>query len=410
MKSTLDNKLSSNSWKKQTLFFVGLIVCFAIVFSVGYSIGENGRIEKNVISNFKNTNSGKPDNLDFSLFWEAWSKLSERSVQAPDLQKMLYGSISGMLSSMDDPYTVFFSPEDNKRFREDIQGEFDGIGVELVLKNGLPTVVAPLSKSPADQAGIKAGDVILAVDEVDTSGLGFNETVDKIRGPKGSKVRLRIFREGSDQPVNVEVTRETISIKSVEWEYRTEKGKKIAIVHVRQFGDDTDKLFDDFVSEIVKTKPAGIIVDLRNNPGGYLESAINLSSYFLDGGIVVNEKGRSGDNKSYNVTKKNRLSGFRTAVLVNNGSASASEIFAGALQDRKSGRVFGEKTFGKGSVQEIVQLSDGSALKITVAKWYTPTGRSINGEGITPDVEIKGSDSKEEDSQLDAALEYVIAD
>jgi len=410
LKSTLDNKLSSNSWKKQTLFFVGLIVCFAIVFSVGYSIGENGRIEKNVISNFKNTNSGKPDNLDFSLFWEAWSKLSERSVQAPDLQKMLYGSISGMLSSMDDPYTVFFSPEDNKRFREDIQGEFDGIGVELVLKNGLPTVVAPLSKSPADQAGIKAGDVILAVDEVDTSGLGFNETVDKIRGPKGSKVRLRIFREGSDQPVNVEVTRETISIKSVEWEYRTEKGKKIAIVHVRQFGDDTDKLFDDFVSEIVKTKPAGIIVDLRNNPGGYLESAINLSSYFLDGGIVVNEKGRSGDNKSYNVTKKNRLSGFRTAVLVNNGSASASEIFAGALQDRKSGRVFGEKTFGKGSVQEIVQLSDGSALKITVAKWYTPTGRSINGEGITPDVEIKGSDSKEEDSQLDAALEYVIAD
>lgn len=384
-----------------------VLLAFYAVFLTGYSFGQKGKpIGVNVgPKEVTKTEVGKPTAVDFSLFWEAWNKLKEKSVVEPDAQKMIYGSISGMLSSINDPYTVFFSPEDNKRFKQDIQGEFDGIGIEIVMKNNLPTVVAPLAGSPAEKAGIKAGDIIAEVDGAKAENLGFNDLINKIRGQKGTKVNIKVVREGVQDPMSFDVERDTITVKSVEWQAKNIGDKKYSIVKISQFGDDTDSLFEQYVNEVVKDKPDGIIIDLRNNPGGYLESAVNLSSYFLDGGTVVSEQDRTGQKKDYKVIKKDRLKNFETVVLVNNGSASASEIFSGALQDRQAAKIIGEKTFGKGSVQELIELSDGSAVKITVAKWLTPNGRAINGEGIMPDITIKEGDSG--DAQLDRALEFL---
>jgi carboxyl-terminal processing protease len=391
------------------IFLFLVLAAFWFVFQVGYSFGQKGRSigfgvgPKEVV----NTEVGKPGGLDFSLYWEAWNKLKEKSVQEPDTEKMIYGSISGLLSSINDPYTVFFTPEENKRFREDIQGEFDGIGVELVAKDNLPTVVAPLSGSPAEKAGMKAGDIIAEVDGTKTDTISFNEVVDKIRGKKGTKVNLKVLRENKSDLIDFAVERDTITVKSVEWDTKNIEGKKYSVVKIRQFGADTDSLFEEYANQIIKEQPGGIIVDLRNNPGGYLESAVNLSSYFLDGGVVVAEQNKDGQKKEYKVTKKARLRNFKLVVLVNKGSASASEIFSGAIQDRKAGKIIGEKTFGKGSVQELVELSDGSAAKITVAKWLTPNGRTINGEGITPDIVLKQDDQAKDDSQLNRALEFL---
>jgi carboxyl-terminal processing protease len=399
-------------WVKIVSFTLLCAVLLYFVFSFGYTTGQRGKsipaLGLNSTVTVINKETGKPSTVDFSLFWEAWNKLQDKSVLNPEPQKMLDGAISGMLGSIGDPYTVYFTPEDNKRFQEDIQGEFDGIGVELIVKNGLPTVVAPLSQTPAEKAGMKAGDVIMEVDGAKTADLGFNAIIDKIRGKKGTKVTLKIAREGKDEPITMEVERDTIIVKSVTWETKEVGGKKIGYVKVRQFGDDTDTLFNQFIDEMLATKVDGIVVDLRNDPGGYLDTAVSLSSYFLDGGVVVSEEGKGNAVHDYNVTRKARLKGIRTAVLVNKGSASASEIFAGALQDTKTGEIIGDQSFGKGSVQELIQLSNGSSVKITVAKWLTPKGRAINGEGITPDIVIANGDDVANDLQLNRALDYIV--
>lgn len=390
---------------KQICFFVVVLLLFYLVFTTGYLVGNRKKIFEP--AGITGAEKGKPNGIDFSLFWEAWNKFSEKSVYPVDSRKMIYGSVAGLLSSVDDPYTSFFTPEDNKRFREDIGGEFDGIGIEIISKNGFPTVVAPLSNTPAEKAGVKAGDVILSVDGQKTSDLGFNETISKIRGKKGTSVKLGLARSGKEDIVVLDVVRDTIVVKSVTWERKDFEGRKIFYVKIRQFGDDTNKLFLDFVSETTKLKPDGIIIDLRNNPGGYLESAVDLSSYFLDGGVVLSEKNRSGSSREYKTTQNAKLKGYKTAVLINKGSASASEIFSGALQDRQAGKLIGEKSFGKGSVQELIDLSDGSAVKVTVAKWFTPSGRAINGEGIAPDIEVELIENNG-DTQLARAQQYIV--
>lgn len=408
----LFTKEKQKFWVKIVSFTLLCAVLLYFVFSFGYTTGQRGKsipaLGLSSTVTVINKETGKPSTVDFSLFWEAWNKLQEKSVLNPDPQKMLDGAISGMLDSIGDPYTVYFTPEDNKRFQEDIQGEFDGIGVELIVKNGLPTVVAPLSETPAEKAGIKPGDIFMEVDGVKTSDLGFNAIIDKIRGKKGTKVTLKIARESKDEPLTLEVERDTIVVKSVTWETKEVDGKKIGYVKVRQFGDDTDTLFNQFIDEMLAAKVDGIVVDLRNDPGGYLDTAVSLSSYFLDGGVVVSEKGKDAAIHDYNVTRKARLKGIRTAVLVNKGSASASEIFAGALQDTKTGKIIGDQSFGKGSVQELIELSNGSSVKITVAKWLTPKGRAINGEGITPDIVIANGDDVANDLQLNRALDYIV--
>lgn len=389
-------------------FFVVLLILALGLFVFGYSLGQKGQAIPGLpLKGITNIEVGKPAAVDFSLFWEAWNKLQQKAVVAPDPQKMLYGAISGMFSSLDDPYTTFFTPSENQRFKEDIQGEFSGIGVEIVAKNGLPTVVAPLSGTPAEKAGLKPNDIILQVDDVETKDISVGETINRIRGEAGTKVKLKILREGSQDPIIFEITREIIQVKSVELAKNNANGKKIYDIKIRQFGDDTLTLFEGIVDQVVNDKPDGLIIDLRNNPGGYLETAIDLSSYFLDGGLVVIEKDKNNQSQEFKITKKARLKDFKVAVLVNQGSASASEIFAGALQDRKAGKIIGEKTFGKGSVQELVDLSDGSAAKITIAKWLTPNGRTINGEGIEPDVLIVDDLNTSADEQYDKAVEYL---
>lgn len=387
-------------------YFVSLVLALAI-FAGGYFAGQRGYSIGFGPKGVTNIDAGKPSDVNFSLFWEAWNKLKDKSVQSPDTKTMIEGAISGTLSSLGDPYTTYFTQKQNQRFREDIQGEFSGIGVELVEKDNALTVVAPLSDTPAEAAGLKPGDIIESVDGVSVSSIGFDEAINRIRGAEGTVVKLAVIRVGSDAPISFEITRKIIVVKSVSWEVKESAGKKIMYIKIRQFGDDTESIFAQAGKEARDKKADGIILDLRNNPGGYLETSVNLASYFIDNGVIVSEKGKSSNNKDYFSTKNGTLKGFKAAILVNNGSASASEILAGAMQDQRGDKIIGEKTFGKGSVQELIDLSDGSAVKITVAKWYTPKGRSINGEGITPDIALENPASGA-DVQLERAISYLV--
>ena len=395
-------------WSKRIVIAVLVLLCLDMVFILGYWQGHSGNPSVLVPSDIAKLESGKPAGVDFSTFWEAWSQLKEKSVAEDSNEKMVQGAISGMLSSTGDPYTVYFTKQENDRFREDIGGQFSGIGVEIVEKNNLPTVVAPLSETPAEKAGIKPGDIILEVDGVKTSDIGFDETINRIRGSEGTKVKLKIAREGAADTIDFEITRQTITVKSVEWSEKTVDGKKVAYIKIRQFGDDTESLFAEAAKEVIKNKPDGIILDLRNDPGGYLETSVNIASYFIKDGVIVSEKGRNDNSKDYRSTGSGTLKDYKVAVLVNGGSASASEILAGALKDRKNSELIGEKTFGKGSVQELIDLSDGSAVKITVAKWFTPNGKQINGEGLEPDIKIANDDKTAADEQLDRAEQFLV--
>ncbi|MFA6988441.1 MAG: S41 family peptidase [Candidatus Gastranaerophilaceae bacterium] len=313
---------------------------------------------------------------------------------------MFYGAVRGMVASLGDPYTVFMDPKISEEFSNDLAGTFEGIGAEIGIKDDVLTIIAPLADMPAEKAGLLAGDKVLEIDTVSTAGIAIDEAINKIRGPKDTEVKLLIAREG------VVVKRDKIVIKSV----TTEKKDDIFIVRISSFNDDTEKLFNEAVVKIIEANPKGIILDLRNNPGGYLDTAIEVSSEWIEEGLVVIEKYSEEKKIEHLARGRARLSGFPTVVLVNQGSASASEIVAGALQDYKFAQIVGKKTFGKGSVQTLTNLEDGSSIKITVAKWLTPLGRSINDEGIEPneDVEFKIEDYEAgKDPQLDKALEIL---
>lgn len=394
---------------QRIFFFVLILLMLCGSFFSGYLAKERGIYFGLGRQGIINTEVNKPDSVDFSLFWQAWKTLKEKTVENPDSKTMTEGAISGMLASLGDPYTEYFSKEDNQRFREDIQGEFFGIGIEITQKNGYLTVVTPLTDSPAEKAGLKAGDTIVEVDGAKTSDLGFNQTINKIRGADGTTVHLAVIRENIEDQITFDVMRGKITVKSVSWELKTIADKKFEYIKINQFGDDTSALFDQAVKETLAKNPDGIILDLRNNPGGYLETSIDLASYFIKQGVIVSERGKNNSKKDYNSYGNGELAGFKTVVLTNSGSASASEILAGALQDRMDHKVIGEKTFGKGSVQEVINLSDGSALKITVASWFTPSGRQINKEGIEPNISIADDENTKNDEQLDRAIEYLIS-
>ena len=403
-----EKKIKKRIWLKRFIWTVVILICLDAIFVLGYWQGQKGNPNALIPSQITQLESGKPSGVDFSTFWEAWNKLKEKSVQDIGNDKMVQGAISGMLASTGDPYTVYFTKQENDRFREDIGGEFSGIGIEIIEKDGLPTVVAPLSDSPAEKAGFKAGDIILEVDGAKTSDLGFNETINKIRGTEGTKVTLKVLRANVTDPITIEVVRAKITVKSVEWSEEVVNGKKVEHIKIRQFGDDTDALFESAAQDVIKNNPEGIILDLRNDPGGYLETAVNVASYFVKDGVIVTEKGRDGNSTEYKSTGKGTLKNYKLTVLVNGGSASASEIVTGALKDRLSTKIIGEKTFGKGSVQELIDLSDGSAVKITVAKWFTPNGSQINELGITPDIAIVDDEKTTADEQLLRAEDYIV--
>lgn len=350
---------------------------------------------------------GRP--ASFNLFWRVWDLLGEKYDGELDHSKLIYGAISGLVKATGDDYSAFYTPEETEALQEDLSGNFEGIGAELTVKESKIMIVAPLSGSPAEQAGLKAGDEIIKIDGKEAIGLSLQEAVSKIRGPKGSTVNLTV-QSGEEKSRDVKITRDTINVSSVKWSEKDGVG----YIQLTRFAEDTYGLLQQAEAELTGKGITKYVIDLRNNPGGYLDVSVDVASEFMDSGAVVIEKNRKGLSKTKSAKPGGKLadSKYEILILVNEGSASASEIVAGAVKDNKRGTIAGEKTFGKGSVQELLNLDGGATLKITTARWYTPNGTNISEQGIEPDVKmvpLSEDESEGTDSQLDQALEYVRA-
>ena len=356
--------------------------------------------------------------INFSLFWDVWDRVEQSFLDKSkiDPAKMVYGAISGMVSSLEDPYTVFLPPQEQKLSKEDLSGAFEGVGIQLDYKDSKIVVVAPLSGTPAEKSGVKAGDLILRVKDEnkkidkETAGMSVLEVVGLIRGPKGTKVKLTLQHEGEAKTYEVEIMRETIVVPSVEVKFVD----GIAHLKLMKFGDRTSEEWDQAVALIISQEPPvkGVILDLRNNPGGYLEVAQDIAGWFLerDKLVVIEDFGEGKEKIEYKAKGNARFSQYPMVILINQGSASGSEILAGALRDDRGILMIGEKSFGKGSVQELENLRGGSSLKITVAKWLTPKGKLITDVGLEPDIKVEMTDKDYEegrDPQLDKAIEVV---
>jgi carboxyl-terminal processing protease len=348
--------------------------------------------------------------VDFGQFWDVWDLVLSRHVEQPvDEVEMFYGAIAGMVGSLEDPYSVYLDPHFAEMFESELAGTFEGIGAEIGIKQDQLKIIAPLPNTPAERAGLKAGDAILAIDEVDTYNMSTDEAVRRIRGPKGEEVILLIGREG-EEPQDVPIVRDTIKIESVRWRTEERDGARLAVIEIFHFNEATMPLFEEAIQRLVIENPDGLILDLRNNPGGFLDTAVDVAGEWVQQDVVVQEKFSDGSIRNYTSNGTARLADIPTVVLVNGGSASASEIVAGALQHYGKATVVGEPTFGKGSVQDYVEFDDGSALKLTIALWLTPAGQSIEKEGITPDqlVEMSVEDFNNDlDPQLDQAFELL---
>lgn len=354
--------------------------------------------------------------VDLALFWDVWHRLEEHFYDraALDKQRMVYGAIKGLAQSLGDPYTVFLEPSENKQAKEDLNGSFGGVGIQLGYKDKRLAVIAPLKNTPAEKAGVKAGDLILRIidqkKEVDqeTTGISLPEAVNLIRGPIGQPVTLTLLSEGETEPREVEIIRGTIIIPSAEVEFLDTAVGKVAHLKLMRFGERTEIEWQKAVSEIrgQSLELRGIILDVRNNPGGFLDSAVDIAAEFLSQGLVVRQEGKT--SRDYNVNRQGKLLHLPVVVLVNGGSASASEILAGALRDRGRAKIVGEPTFGKGTVQEAQDLIGGAGLHITTARWLLPSGKWIGQEGIDPDFVVKLDEAREGDEQLEKAIEVLI--
>lgn len=386
----------------KSTFAAVLILLFSAGLFIGRYVVPADELKYSPLQ-FVSIKEGKRQ-LIFPTYWEAWDTLHSKFIGELTDQDLFYGAVSGMVRAAGDPYTVFSPPSDTKQFEETIKGVFSGIGVEIGMRKGLITVIAPLDGSPAQQAGIQEGDVIIAVDkQTITQDTSIDDVVQQIRGPKGEPVIITIIREGDTEPREISIIRDTIAIESI----RLEIKDGIAHISITNFNGDTSKRFSEAAQQAVQANVKGVLLDVRNNPGGYLESAVDIASRILDkGALVVSEKGK--ENKDYNARGKNILKGLPMVILVNKGSASASEILAGALADQLNVPIIGTKTFGKGSVQEFIKLDDGSSLRVTVAKWFTPNGRSISDEGIEPTIKVEQDYETEEDEQLSKAREELL--
>lgn len=355
--------------------------------------------------------------IDFDIYWDVWTRVMDSYVDKPVSQtKMLYGSLAGMVASVGDPYTMFFDPEIAYKFQQELEGNFEGIGAEIGIKNNRLTVIAPLPDTPAEKAGLRPGDKIYYIGDVDTSNLSADEAVTLIRGPKGTTVVLKVWRENNgDDLIDIPIVRDEINVISVTWEKikDEETGNNIAYIKIRHFDENVDTVLDEITPEVLASSPDAIILDLRSNPGGYLDRSVNVASKWIDkGDAVVKEKDSAGDITEYDSSGRSSFNGIKTVVLINGGSASASEIVAGALQDYGLATLIGETSFGKGSVQDYQELEDGSALKVTVARWLTPKDRFIDKEGIAPDIEVELTDedyNADRDPQLDRAVEFLVS-
>ncbi len=385
------------------------LALLSVVSLVSYKIGE------------KQVPLVEGNQWDMSLMWQVRNVLSQKFLEkdkVDDDKALKYGAIEGMVAALDDPYTIYLPPEENKSANEDLQGELNGaVGISLGYKNKTLAVMSPIAKSPAAAAGVQAGDLILKIIDKaknldkDTTGISLDEAVDLIRGDVGTEVTLKMYREGKTDTFEVTLKRAVIEIPGVELEWKEYQGKNVAWVKFYKFSEQVFDEWDKVVSEI-KAKSqdnyGGIVLDLRNNPGGYLQASVVVASDFLSDGVVVKQESTNGIIETYTVDKsRGKLLNDKLVVLINGGSASASEILAGALKDHNRTKLVGTKSFGKGTVQETEDFRDGSGLHVTIAKWLLPSGKNIHGEGIEPDVEVKNDESGT-DLQLDKAMEELL--
>lgn len=397
-----------------------IIISFSAVGFLSYNFGFSSakdqfvKIPPQGISNAESEASNK---ADFSVFWEAWNMLESDYLDKEkiDYQKMVYGAINGIVESLGDPYTTFFSPKETEEFEEELSGKYEGVGMEIGMRDDKITVISPIEGTPAFEAGMKPNDKILKINDVSTEGISLEEAVSMIRGPKETEVTLLVDRKDWASPKPVILKRGLIKIPTFKWEIiETKDGQKnpIAYIKIYQFNRILLSEIKNAASKIVSSSAKKIILDLRNNPGGYLDVAQEVAGWFLERGdiVVLQDFGQEKEKKAYKTQGTGVFLSYPAVILINEGSASAAEILAGALRDNRGVKLIGEKSFGKGSVQEQIFLMDDSSLKITIARWLTPNGYSINEKGLIPDIEAEFDDEKWNqgiDSQLDKALEAI---
>ncbi len=411
-KEYIENRIQKRKLKEYIKNYI-LVVFIVFIFLAGVILGkillvEEKKIDNSVLINQKDAdsvfNSEKIENI-ISILKDRYYDSSKI-----DDQKIFDGALAGIVSSVGDPYTTYFNEELTKSFSEEMSGSFSGIGAEIGIKDNVLTIVAPLPNTPADRAGIKAGDKILKINNEDTSGMSTELAVSKIRGERGTEVLLSVYQSETKTTKDLNIIRDNIVIESVVFE----KKNNIAIITISSFNDNTSSKFNEIVKKniIIDNSIKGVILDLRNNPGGYLSTAIDISEYWLNkGDNIVSEQNRNKKTTPHKANEFGLLSNYKTAILINEGSASASEIVSGALQDHKKAILIGKKSFGKGSVQEYQEFSDGTSIKVTVAEWFTPNGLNINKNGINPDIEVDYTIedfNKDKDPQMESAIEYIL--
>ncbi len=406
-----------------------IVVLALIILSggIGYNLGERKTTLKFSPDKRVVVNQAPPQSLtvDFSVFWDVWQRLFRSYIDRGNLdpQKMVWGAVSGMVNALGDPYTTYLPPKENKDFKQDLGGQFEGIGAELGMRDGRIIVVAPLKGNPAEKAGIRAGDAIIKVNDADTAGWTVTQAVEKIRGPVGTSVKLTILHDKDTKPLDIAIVRSTITVPSVDaWVKEPSQiqeisglptsGKtgRIAYIRLSRFGDGTSADWGKAVSDILAAGTVkGLVFDLRNNPGGYLDGAVYITSEFIGKGTVVSQVNSDGTRIDYPVVRRGRLLTIPMVVLVNKGSASAAEITAGALRDYKRAKTVGETTFGKGSVQTPEELPDGSSVHITTGLWYLPNGDTISKKGVVPDFTVASEGmTATTDAQLAKAVELLV--
>jgi carboxyl-terminal processing protease len=394
------------------------LIVLGIIIALGsYAIGVH-RGKESVPSTISllNSSTGEPQTVDFAPFWKAWNIINEKYISASTTkpkvsdQDKVYGAIEGLASSLGDPYTVFFPPVESEMFASDIRGNFEGVGMEVLAQNGAITVIAPLKGSPAEAAGIKAGDHIIQIDKESTANMATEDAVQKIRGKDGTTVSLTLVRSGATEPITVSVKRAVIDLPIINTQ-KLDNG--IFKIDLYSFSENSPNLFRGALREFVLSGDHKLILDLRGNPGGYLEAAIDMASWFLPSSKVVVREDFSGAeeqkvyrSRGYDIFNNN----LQLIILTDKGSASASEILAGALKEQGVAKLVGDTTFGKGSVQELVDITDNTSLKVTVARWLTPNGVSISEKGVEPDYKVlytAADKAAGTDPQLKKAIEIL---
>ncbi|MDP3402691.1 MAG: S41 family peptidase [bacterium] len=393
MNPSEETNVLPGSFTKLAKLGVALALMLAIGFAGGVTVGAAGG--SRMLSNLPLLGDGldaTPDaSADLADFWKAWNALNERFVQTqatstpPSTESKIWGAIQGLAASYGDPYTVFMPPTEAKKFQDDIRGDFQGVGMEIGVKEGVLTVIAPLKGTPAERAGLRSGDKIIMIDKTSTDGMSTDVAVKLIRGEKGTTVTFMILRDG--ESLQIQVVRDTITVPTIETKF-DESG--VYIISFYSFTANSSQLFSKAMADFRKSGSTKLMIDLRSNPGGYLESAVSIAGHFLPKGAAVVTEDYKG--KQENVVHRSRgigglPKGTKVVVLIDQGSASASEILAGALQDANVATLVGTRSFGKGSVQELVEIN-GGALKVTIARWLTPAGQSISDGGLSPDIEV----------------------